>query len=103
MLRDDLYKPWFADKERWGFEVLSGDFQGVIIQLEELKFEQVEQKSAIGINYHVIHKPEIIPKEDMKNNNFQSLIDTVVNDILNEAMENYEQHRINDTNEPGSQ
>lgn len=103
MLRDDLYKPWFADKERWGFEVLSGNFQGVIIQLEELKFEQVEQKSAIGINYHVIHKPEIIPKEDMKSNNFQSLIDTVVNDILNEAMENYEQHRINDFKQSDTQ
>jgi len=105
MLRDDLYKPWFADNDRWGFEVLSGDYQGVIIQLEELKFEEVEDtpNRAIGINYHVIHKPEIILEQDMKNNNFKSLIDTVVNDILNEAMENYEQHRINDTNEPDSQ
>jgi len=39
----------------------------------------------------------------MKSNNFQSLIDTVVNDILNEAMENYEQHRINDIKQPDSQ
>ena len=103
MLRDDLYKPWFADQDRWGFEVLSGDYQGVIIQLESLKFEEVNKKSAIGINYHVIHKPQIIPEQDMKSNNFQSLIDTVVNDILNEAMENYEQHRINDIKQPDSQ
>ena len=103
MLRDDLYKPWFADQDRWGFEVLSGDYQGVIIQLESLKFEEVNKKSAIGINYLVIHKPQIIPEQDMKSNNFQSLIDTVVNDILNEAMENYEQHRINDIKQPDSQ
>ena len=43
MLRDDLYKPWFADQDRWGFEVLSGDYQGVIIQLESLKFEEVNK------------------------------------------------------------
>ena len=45
MLRDDLYKPWFADQDRWGFEVLSGDYQGVIIQLESLKFEEVNKKA----------------------------------------------------------
>ena len=32
----------------------------------------------------------IIENSEMKSPNFQSLIDTVINDILNEAMENYE-------------
>ena len=90
MLRNELYKPWFADKERWGFEVLSGDFQGVIIQIENIKVEEINQQSAVGVNYHVIHKPSIIENSEMKSPNFQSLIDTVINDILNEAMENYE-------------
>ena len=32
MLREDLYTPWFQDNE-WGFEFISGEFLGTVVQL----------------------------------------------------------------------
>jgi len=86
MLRNDLYKPWFADKNQWGFEILSGDYQGLVVQLENIDMIE-EAKKGIGVNYHIIHKPDIVSKDMMKSEILNQTFDLIINDILTEAMQ----------------
>ena len=101
MLRNDLYKPWFADKDRWGFEILSGDYQGLIVQLENIDV-LTEDKTGVGIDYHVIHKPEIVTKDMMKSEMLNQTFDLIINDIIQEALQ-IDDDRINNTKESDTQ
>ena len=42
MLRNDLYKPWFASENDWGFEIIDGQFSGVIVQIEKVEFVETD-------------------------------------------------------------
>lgn len=92
MLRGDLYKPWFSSDEKWGFELISGDFKDVVVQIDSLELKKTESGNAT-LEYYVIHKPEILSDEDLKCDNFKVLIETVISDILEEAVKIYENSR----------
>tara|TARA_R100001509_G_scaffold139926_1_gene94569 strand:- start:365 stop:676 length:312 start_codon:yes stop_codon:yes gene_type:complete len=103
MLRNDLYRPWFADDKQWGFEILSGDFQGLVVQLENIDMLE-EAKNGIGVNYHVIHKPEHLTKDVMQGEMLNQTFDLIINDILQEAMQiNDEYNRDNNIKESDTQ
>ena len=91
MLRNDLYRPWFVEDEKWGFEILSGDFQGLVVQLEKLDM-LTEDKPGVGVNYHVIHKPDHVTKEMMQSEMLSQTFDLIINDILQEAMQINDEH-----------
>tara|TARA_R100001460_G_scaffold38463_1_gene73025 strand:- start:412 stop:720 length:309 start_codon:yes stop_codon:yes gene_type:complete len=102
MLRNDLYKPWFADDKQWGFEIISGDFLGLVVQLEDINMIK-ESKNGIGVNYHIIHKPELLTKEMMQSEMLNQTFDLIINDILQEAMQiNDEYNRNNNIEESNS-
>lgn len=88
MLREDLYSPWFADKD-WGFEFISGEFLGVVVQVAEVKLPE-ESGGEASVDYHVIHRPEHLTEEDIQSDLFRSTFELVINDILKEAIESYE-------------
>jgi len=101
MLRNDLYNPWFADDKKWGFEILSGDFQGLVVQLENI--DLIDQaKNGIGVNYHIIYKPEILSKDMMESEMLNQTFDLIINDIIQEAMQ-IDNDRINNTKESDTQ
>jgi hypothetical protein len=94
MLRNDLYRPWFVGED-WGFEFISGDFKDLAIQIEDMKFEE----QGLDFKYHIVNQPELITEADTKSDAFGSLIEIVINDILNEALENYDKTGNNDSKE----
>jgi hypothetical protein len=91
MLRNDLYLPWFADKEQWGFEVISGEFMNTVIQIEKLEFG--EKDGEIALDFHVIKRSDILEEDDYKKPIFQETVELIINDILQEAVQGYEQDR----------
>tara|TARA_R110000824_G_scaffold97963_1_gene233833 strand:+ start:4100 stop:4420 length:321 start_codon:yes stop_codon:yes gene_type:complete len=98
ILRDDLYKPWFVDHDKWGFEVLSGDYLGVVVQLDELTVDKISQESngiGIDLGYQLIHIPELVPIENTQNGKFIKVMDLIVNDILREAVETHREQEQN--------
>jgi hypothetical protein len=97
MLRNDLFKPWFVGKD-WGFEIIDGEFKDVTVQIEKLDWPD-EGKSELALDYHVVHKPEIITDEDVKGDKFKVVIEVIINDILREAIDDLKQTRDNDTTE----
>ena len=99
MLRNELFKPWFVGSNDWGFEIIDGEFKGVTVQIEKLDWPD-DDKSELALDYHVVHKPELITEEDIKGDTFKVIIEIIINDILKEAINDLEQTRNNDTTEP---
>jgi len=105
MLRNDLYRPWFTDKQgEWGFEIISGDFQGLVLQIEKLDFADTDDGNMLA-DYHVIYRPELISEESLKEDGFKVVFETIVSDIIREALENFkdEQNRNDSIEESDSQ
>ena len=101
MLRNNLYKPWFADEKQWGFEILTGNYTGLVVQLENIDVIE-ESKNGIGVNYHIIHKPEGITKNMIKDEALNETFDLIINDILQEALQ-IDSNRDYNTKESSSQ
>ena len=85
MLRGDLYLPWFVEDGKWGFEIISGEFLGVVVQIHNIDF--AEEGNNVVVEHHVIHKPEILTEDDINGELFQQVYETIINDILAEAIE----------------
>ena len=102
MLRDDLYRPWFANEQDWGFEIIDGEYSGVTIQVEEIAFSE-EEDTGVKLNFHVISKPETFSDDEVESDLFNSTVELIINDILREAINFYEQDRTDDTSESSSQ
>ena len=84
MLRGDLYTPWFVE-QKWGFEIISGDFLGVVVEIQDIKFPN-ESTDNVDVDYHVIHRPELITEEDVKGDLFANVFQLIITDILQEAI-----------------
>ena len=98
-LRNDLYKPWFASDKDWGVEIIDGEFSGVVVQIESIEFSE-KNDGTVDLNFHVINK-EQFPDLDVNTELFNKTIELIINDVLREAIDHYEQTRNNDTSEPG--
>jgi len=101
VLRNELYKPWFSKDKDWGFEVIDGEYNGVVVQVTDLQFkeETSEDNSNLSVEYHVINKPEIISEESVKSDLFNALFQTIITDLVSEAIENYANNRDDDSKE----
>jgi len=101
VLRNELYKPWFNKDKDWGFEVIDGEYSGVVVQVTDLQFkeETSEDNSNLSVEYHVISKPEIISEESVKSDLFNALFQTIITDLVSEAIENYANNRDDDSKE----
>lgn len=99
VLRNDLYKPWFAGEKDWGFEILDGEYSGVVVQIESIDFSS-KNDGTVDLNFHVINK-EQFPDLDTGSDLFNKNVELIINDILKEAIDHYEQTRNNDPQESG--
>ena len=101
MLRNDLFKPWFVGND-WGFEIIDGEFNGVTVQIAKLDWPD-EGSNELALDYHVVHKPELITDEDIKSDTFKAVVEVIINDILREAINELKQTGNNGSTEPGTQ
>lgn len=99
VLRNDLYKPWFAGDKDWGFEILDGEYSGVVVQIESIDFSS-KNDGTVDLDFHVINK-EQFPDLDTGSDLFNKNVELIINDILKEAIDHYEQTRNNDPQESG--
>ena len=102
MLRNDLFKPWFVGKKDWGFEIIDGEFRNVTVQIEKLDWPD-EDSSELALDYHIVHKPELITDEDIKSDTFKAVVEVIINDILREAIDDLKQTGNNGSKESGTQ
>ena len=101
MLRNDLFKPWFVGND-WGFEIIDGEFNGVTVQIAKLDWPD-EGSNELALDYHVVHKPELVTDEDIKSDTFKAVVEVIINDILREAINELKQAGNNGSTEPDTQ
>ena len=105
MLRNDLFQPWFVGRDQWGFEIISGEFQGISVQIESIEFADTPDGN-LALDYHLVHKPEMFSDDITKDPLFVSTIELIISDILTEAvaeLKNDEQTGNHDSQESSSQ
>lgn len=96
MLRNELFKPWFVE-DKWGVEVISGQFKDVVLQFNSVEFSESEEGN-IQLDYHTINLPDNLSDEDLKTEQFNKCVSRIINDILIEAIKD-EQNRTNNSSE----
>jgi len=111
MLRNEIYKPWFIDEEKWGFEIIHGHpFKGVVVQLKYIQSDDLNlneheivnsDKTSLGVEYYIISKPDHVTDEQLKSHEFRTTFDVIVNDILKEAL-TIDDNRNNNTQKSSS-
>ena len=101
MLRNDLYIPWFGETEEWGVEIVDGEFAGVVVKFNNLNISKSD-KGGVDVDLDIIKQPEDRKEVDTENPLFNHTIELIINDILKEAIEIYEQTRTDNTEEPSS-
>lgn len=89
MLRNSLFKPFFVGEQDWGFEIIDGPFKEVCIQIMDIKIEENEAGNC-HLDYHTVRLPEHLKEEDLKTPEFQAVIESILNDILKEAITEHE-------------
>lgn len=92
-----MFRPWSVpEKDTWGIEITQGVFEGTVIQITEVRL--IDNSSGnVEMDYHRIHTPAHLSETDFQGDNFSNVMSDIINQILLEAVQEYEQNRNNDT------
>lgn len=91
-----MFNIWGVDEERWGFELTNGMYDGTVVQVDQFNFENAEQ-GQVSMDYHILSIPAHLNESDFKTDNFQTVMNDVINKFLMDAVQDYEQNRNNNT------
>ena len=91
-----MYNIWSVNEKDWGFELTDGLFEGVVIQVENIDVKDAET-GQISIDYHAVFIPAHLSEEDIGSDNFQNVMNQVINKFLMDAIQDHEQNRNNNT------
>ena len=95
------YEPWVLkteDNEVWGVKILDGEFAGCAFAINEL--DEKEGSKELILDYNVVQPPENKSVEDASGPNFDAALNFIIQDILQKAIDEYENRKGNLT-EPG--
>ena len=94
MQLSNMYRPWAVDDGQWGIEITQGRFEGAVIQIEKVDFDETKE-GEMQVDYHIINLPEGMLKEEMESRDFIDIMQLVMSDILAQAIENYKEENGN--------
>jgi hypothetical protein len=95
------YEPWVLkteDNEVWGVKILDGEFAGCAFAINEL--DEKDDTKELMLDYNVVQPPENKSVEDASGPNFDAALNFIIQDILQKAIDAYENREGNPT-EPG--
>jgi len=95
------YEPWVLkteDNEVWGVKILDGEFAGCAFAINEL--DEQDNTKELMLDYNVVQPPENKSVEDASGPNFDAVLNFIIQDILQKAIDEYENRKGNLT-EPG--
>ena len=92
------YEPWVInDKENalWGVKILEGEFVGTAIAFND--FDMKDASEQLVLDYTVFQAPEGKKAEDIEGPEFDKTLNLVVMDILEKALNDFEDRKRNST------
>jgi ribosome-associated toxin RatA of RatAB toxin-antitoxin module len=90
------YEPWVIrndDKEVWGVKILDGKFENTTFSINEL--DQNDTNQSLELDYTVLSAPEGMVIEDVAGSEFDDVINFIIRDILQKAVNEYENRKSN--------
>lgn len=81
---DELYSIWDLKDKGWGIEILKGEYEGTVVQIEDIKFH--EKSENVELIFHVIKTPEGMLKEDLQNTKFDDMMQCIVGEMIANAI-----------------
>ena len=92
------YEPWVLkteDNEVWGVKILDGEFAGCAFAINEL--DEKDDTKELMLDYNVVQPPENKSVEDASGPNFDAALNFIIQDILQKAIDAYENREGNPT------
>lgn len=92
------YNPWNHDEIGWGFHITSGDYEGVIIKINEIKLDEKIEHNVV-VDFEVVSGNEGHEEGFENKDHFQDTFTLIINDVLSKAIEfdKHDKNRANDT------
>jgi hypothetical protein len=90
MQLNKLYRPWAVEDGQWGIEIIEGKYAGTVIQIEKVDFDE-KQDGNMLVDYHNIHTPKEILKEEYDSPQFVDTMQLIFSDIIARAIEEYKE------------
>jgi len=90
------YEPWVIrtdDKEIWGVKILDGKFENTTFSINEL--DQNDGNQSLELDYTVLSAPDGMVVEDVAGSEFDEVINFIIRDILQKALDEYENRKSN--------
>ena len=90
------YEPWVIRNdtgEVWGVKILDGEFAGTALSINEL--DEQEDSKELLLDYTVVQPPEGMKVEQVAGNNFDAILNFIISDILQKAVNEYENRKGN--------
>lgn len=92
------YEPWVLktdDNEVWGVKILDGEFAGCAFAINEL--DEKPGSNELMLDYNVVSPPENKSIEYASGTNFDATLNFIIQDILQKAIDAYENRESNPT------
>ena len=90
------FKPWVVSDDQWGLEFSGGPYDGVVVQITNLEFDQKNEGQVIT-DYHNVFIPVHLTEEELKTDAYKTALQTAINEMVEEAVLEYEQNRNDNT------
>jgi len=90
------YEPWVLkteDNEVWGVKILDGEFAGCAFAINEL--DEQDDTKELMLDYNVVQPPENKSVEEASGPNFNAVLNFIIQDILQKAINEHENRKGN--------
>lgn len=99
------YEPWHIGEEAWGIEIKEGLYKGTKISINKLEMCS-ETPDQVELDFNFVTVPKGMTDADMNSNDFNMIIEHILNDILQKGMDDIDrgfdefENRNSNTSEP---
>jgi hypothetical protein len=88
------YEPWSVKNDKmdlWGFRITEGEYENTVVSIKSVELTD----DGVALDYNYIATPPDKTEEDMKTEEFNSVMEFIMNDILKKAIDEFENRNSN--------
>jgi len=88
------YEPWAVQNEKmdaWGFRITEGMYENTVVAIKSVELEN----DNLALDFNFVATPADKTEDDLNTEEFNSIIEYIVNDILKKALDEFEDRNSN--------
>ena len=96
------YEPWHHSDKAWGIKIVEGKFVDTIISINNVELGP-DERGLMTLDFAFINKTKGLQEEEFKSEEFNLVMEKVLNDIIEKAINLYDEDRDSNTTESSQQ